>query len=226
MFKNLKVTLQNYRFLILLVLVDLLLLVLHFLFGIDAFIFNLDEEHNIPVIWQGFKIIVLSFYLFVFLRINKSTLNIFTRKLLNILPFLFIFLAIDELAQIHEKLELTLGNFFHIINSFLITIGYRSTPWLVFYIPIFILGFFLSIYFLKIFRKQIQRTDLYMVILVAMCFVGVIIFEYFALVDFTGVRDSKFLFLAGLEEFLEMVGISILLQIAYSKIKGFKLSPK
>ena len=86
-------------FLLFFLLVDFLVLLLHCLFPEKTF-FNLDVESNLPTIYQGMKILLLSFlafYLFL------SSVDKFKNFWL-FFAFVFLFLALDEVGQIHENL--------------------------------------------------------------------------------------------------------------------------
>ncbi len=93
-------------FLLLLLFLDFFVLLLGYVFG-DKAIFNLDIESNLPTIYQGVKIILVSFLTFDIFLFTKNKSKYFWL----FLSVAFLFLGMDEIGQIHENLPTFLNEF-------------------------------------------------------------------------------------------------------------------
>lgn len=216
---------KKYKILLIFLFLDFLFVTLHLLFiNTDILFFNLDEENNLPTIYQGLKIVLSSIYIFIFIRTNQKDFNdkkFF--KLFYLIPLVFLFLALDEVGQLHENLEKNFGSFMFQIIIFLQSIGYRSATWLIVYLPFFILFGFLFLYFLHTFRKKFSKNDILSIFFVITFVLAAILLEYIALIDYTGERNYIFMNKALFEEFFEMISFTIFLSIIYNKVKNFKI---
>ncbi len=150
-------------FILFFLLVDFLVLLLHCLFPEKTF-FNLDVESNLPTIYQGMKILLLSFFAFYLFLSTEGKIKYFW----CFFAFVFLFLALDEVGQIHENLPTFFNELFvqegqrnlqDVVSEF----GYESTTWLPYYIVPFLIFFIVvGIFLVKFIKKNWKRAMLLM----------------------------------------------------------------
>ena len=118
---------------------DVLIVILHIVFGKDNAILNLDGENNLPATYSFLKLVVVGIIAFVIFFTNgNKCLRKWSKSLLWI-PFgsLFIYLGFDELFTIHEK---TIG---YLEPSLLVGLGWFSNHvfyWVPLFLPLIILA--------------------------------------------------------------------------------------
>ena len=178
-------------------------------------VFNLDVESNLPTIYQGMKILLLSFlafYLFL------SSVDKFKNFWL-FFAFVFLFLALDEVGQIHENLPTFFNELFikegqknlqDVVSDF----GYESTTWLPYYIIPFLTFFVVSgIFFVKFIKKNWKRTMLLAIGLIFLI-LGLVI-EYVSTRPTVMFQEGYHVFVF-FEEAFEIFAISFILFFVYT----------
>lgn len=144
----------------LLLLVDLLIITLHLLFGRQQSFFNLDHERNLPATYQSFKLIIFGLYFLL----NSKRAN-FSKKIKSfVLPIsvFFVALGFDELLEIHENIY-RIFEFIpwlspEVVVDVSLEVGYRSSLWIIYYLPIIFLYFFWSGYWFHYFQTKIKNN--------------------------------------------------------------------
>lgn len=164
-------------FLLVFLLLDILILLLHNYFPEKLF-FNLDVESNLPTIYQGLKIFLLSFFSFTLFLFTKGNLKYFW--LFFVMSFFF--LALDEVGQIHENIptywnELFVKDGRSDLQSVVGEFGYESATWLPYYIIPFIGFFIVVVISLMKFLKECRKRAIPLIIGLLFLIVG-IVFEY------------------------------------------------
>jgi hypothetical protein len=82
-----------------------------------SFIFNLDEEHNIPAVYSFFQLLGASLLLAMIARHASNTKDKL-RAYWWLMTLLFFYIAFDELESFHERASLCLHLHFHTIGFF------------------------------------------------------------------------------------------------------------
>jgi len=220
----------DYKFLITLIFFDLVIILLHFAFGYQYRLFNLDVESNLPTVYQGIKLLILSNVLItVFLLFLKSKkIKQLEKVIFGLLTGAFIVLTIDELAQIHENISIFLEEIFpkqiDAYGEFYEdTFGFNSADWLIFYLPAFLIFLGIIAISLKLLARILQKKLIIFLIGLAFTF-SVPILE---LIDTSGRFDQSTVnSLVAVEESFEMFGISLILAALwymYSNIRTRKV---
>ena len=160
---------QKYKRIILLVLlIDVLLILLHLVFGQNYHFFNLDMERNLPAVYSGLKLIFVgSLALFIYLKSGKK---LWPWLLLGIM---LVGGGFDEILEIHE----TVGNYF--ARQGLADLGWYSNQvfyWTLVFLPLIILATVFLIYFIKYFLIQ-NGSVRYFFTIGLICFIFVFILE-------------------------------------------------
>jgi sensor histidine kinase YesM len=226
--KKLKsLNLKNINLIKSLIILDVIILVLHLIFERYA-LFNLDREGNIPTIYQGFKTLSFGFFfLFNLYFIKYDTLeNLLTKKTFFwiFISAFFIFLGIDELAMVHENLPSYLSEFnpeaSQDLEANAINSGYNGATWLLYYLPIFVLIFGFLMFNFRIIKKYLGKISLYY-LLALFCIILVPLVEA---INTSGVSPQAYNIWITVEEFLEMIAISILGWV-YFKLWQKNVSP-
>jgi hypothetical protein len=204
------------------ILIDLILLVLNIAFN-DIPFFNLDNEGNLPTYYQSAKLLLISIgtlsYIILINR-HKLKLNI-QLKLFWIALFLFgIYLSIDEAFQIHEDISLVLKTIDTTLpseyeNLFTLN-GYNSANWLIFYIPVLIIGLLLFLTILKSLFTKFGRK-VYLLIAAAILYITVFVVEYLGMNS--EILADHFNTLIAIEELCEMIGTSLILLFVLKSTK-------
>lgn len=171
--------------------------------------FNFNEESSIPTLYS-FIVLFTSAILLLLISI-KSKGNIVKSYMWLSLAFIFVFLAIDEVLQIHEKLSWAVQN----------RLNTKGIFWFAWVIPYFIgtlTVFLVYARFLMGLEKRIRN----LFILSGVIFVvGAIGFELIEsnIHYTTGKLSLKYYLLASGEEFMEMFGINLFIYALLSHIK-------
>ena len=212
-------------FLLIVLLLDFVILLLGYLYW-EKSLFNLDIESNLPTLYQGLKIILVSFISFDLFFLTKGKNKYFW----FFLSFAFLFLGLDEVGQIHENFPNFLNEFFSrssiqnpydYVNKF----GYQSTTWFPYYIP-FILSFFVivGIFLIRFFKNNWKRALFF--ILGVSFFVLSLYVEYVNTKPHIMFQEGYYTYVFW-EEAFEIFGISFVLYFAYlffrESVEQFKL---
>lgn len=163
-------------------------------------LFHLDEEANFPTFYSSL-LFVISSILLLFIARLKYNLGTNYRYWI-VLSLIFLFLAADEIVQLHEKFSNIIYQKFHIGGIF------RFSWWIVYALLMIIL----SVIYLKFFihlPKRIQKIFL----LAALIFIsGSILLEiigtYIYSID-NYIKTFTFYVISSIEETLEMIGLVI-----------------
>lgn len=210
MIKQAAKLIYNYRqtFKVLLLL-DLIIVLLHLLFGKNYPFFNVDFEQNLPTWYQSLKLLLFAtlFFIFGFSKHIKLRLKSF------ILPLAFFLavLGLDELLQIHENIYRIFEHIDWLQPSKVVDtslrMGYRSSLWLLYYLP-FIAIFILWIgYWFRYFQTR-MKSNVRIIAFSGFCFLLVFLTE---ILSSTGLYwDNTYYFLITLEELGEMLLASTL----------------
>lgn len=163
-------------------------------------LFHLDEEANFPTFYSSLLFIISSMLL---LFIGKLKSDFETNyKYWIVLSFIFLFLATDEIVQLHEKFSNIVYQKFHIGGIF------RFSWWIVYALFIIIL----SVIYLKFFIRLPKRIQKIFLIAALVFISGSIILEivgtYFYSID-NNTKTFTFYVISSIEETLEMVGLVI-----------------
>jgi hypothetical protein len=146
--------------------------------------FDLDEERTVPAYFSG---VLLAACAVLALRLPRAVLSRFAAL---VFAGLLALASLDELAEIHERLERRLG-----------------VDWQVLYIPVFAAGVVVLALFIFGLRRQGLRIEL--VLASAACWVGAQVFEKLQWED-EG-RVPGYTWMMFIEEILEMTGSTFLL---------------
>ena len=197
-----------------LIFLDLLFVILHFYLGGGSELFNLDAERNFPTIYQSFKLVLLASLAFahmVFLYVLRDFKG---KEKLIFFPFWlgFSFLALDEIGSIHENLGNTLsqidGDLIAGIREFFSSIGFRSSEWLLFYLPAIVFAGIYFVYLMKFFYKQKNKFYLFAFSTLLLFLVPIIEYISNPKENYTALQYNIFV---SFEEILEMAGISLMI---------------
>jgi len=189
------------------------------LFGVIP-MFDFDDEQNIPTLFSSFAILLSSILLSVIAYTQKKLGSPYISWL--ILAVIFLFLSIDEISLIHERLAI-------ILRGTLNTSGIFYYAWVIPY-GIALIAF-VALYAKFLFR--LPKNIMYLFILSGTIYVtGVLGFELLGGMESTAHNEAtlKFSILYTLEELFEMVGIAIfiytLLLYMVTEYKFFTLTIK
>lgn len=194
---------------------DILFVILHFAFGQQINYFNIDLEKNLPTLYQGFKLIVVAVAIGGILILNQIIYRGTRHRLLLLIPYWlgFIYLALDELGEIHENF----GGFINQIGGdavtnyreFFASLGFTSAQWLLFFLPLMVAAILYLFSLARYFKKQ-HESKVFIFILAIVCFALVPIIEFWntsnTSYDYSFDARNK---LIALEEYLEMLGASL-----------------
>ena len=138
---------------------DIVLLILHLLLGNQNHFFHLDFEQNLPTYYQSFKLVFFGLIFFIF-GLSKS-IKLEIKGFILPLALFLTFLGLDELLQIHENIYRIFEflNFFHpskIVEASM-KMGYRSSLWILYYLPLIFIFVFWSGYWLRYFQSKMKN---------------------------------------------------------------------
>lgn len=191
---------------------DALVLVFHLLLGSHNHFFHLDSEQNLPTIYQSFKLIIFGVIFFA-LGLKKSIKWDIKGFILPLSLVLF-FLGFDELLQIHENIY-RIFEFFDLFHPSRIVeasmkMGYRSSLWILYYLPFIFIFVFWSGYWLRYFQSN-MRNNAWILILSSMCLFSVLLTE---ILSSTGsFAEITYFWLITVEETAEMLLASTLILV-------------
>lgn len=183
-----------------LIIFDILLVVLHIVWGDKVYVLNLDYERTIPAYYSGLKLMGVGFTAFLIFLLSRAFKE---RALWFLIAFFFFFLALDEVSELHENLGDYLLKIFNDYSFF----QQNSFMWLVFLAPIIILCLALLIYF--IFYLRSEKSFPYLLLALASFFL-VLVFEFWGGLIIKS-QAQLYQVLIILEEFMEKLGASLFL---------------
>lgn len=192
--------------------VDVVVLVLHLLFGTQNHFFHLDFEQNLPTMYQSFKLIIFGVVFFT-LGLKKSV-NWDIKGFILPLSLVLVFLGLDELLQIHENIYriFELFDLFHpskIVEASM-RMGYRSSLWILYYLPFIFIFVFWSGYWLRYFQAK-MKSNAWILILSSLCLFGVLLTEIFSSTG--SFAEPTYFWLVTIEETAEMFLASTLVLV-------------
>lgn len=188
------------------------MLLLHLLLSSQHVFFHLDFEQNLPTIYQSLKLICfgLVFLIFTFWYPVSARLKFFTIPLSLALAFL----GFDELFQIHENIY----KIFELIDwlhpSRIVTasmkMGYRSSLWILYYLPMILIFVFWCGYWLSYFQSKL-RSNFTLMIISSLTLLTVLVAE---VLSSTGqYTEYVYFWMVTVEEVSEMIFGSTLIVI-------------
>ena len=163
-----------------------------------VFFFGLGAEQNVPTLYSSVALLVVAALLFVIARHSKTD-----RAYWWVLCFAFVFLALDETCEIHEKLIKPLQQKLHTSGAF-------HYAWIIPYgIASIVFGLAFLRFLLRLPRKTAWRFVIGGIVFVTgaigMEMVGGILFED------GGTKQWGYWSVQTLEEMLEMTGVLVFL---------------
>lgn len=210
---------KKYKLPLILIGTDILLTLIYISTRGTIKLFNLDTENNIPTVYQTVKLLALSFFLYIFAKENiKEKTSKIVKLALYSFPIAFFFLALDEIGQIHENLKPQLVEILPFINdiySLARSLGYNSADWVLLYSPaILFFGLMSLIFFKTVYKKLSKKRNLVLVTAFAILFSVPFIELYNISRGFAPLENILWL---SIEEFSEMLSISLLLTVFYKE---------
>lgn len=206
----------SFKIIIAVFVIDIVLVAFHFLLGQSILIFNLDYERNIPTFYQGFKLVSVGCV--VFSQIVVDFISGYKNKKIswNMVPlvFLFIFLALDEVGQLHENsqeiVHMISPNLASIYADFFMGMGYKSAPWVIIYFPAFLVFLLYLVFLIRYFYKRRVRSVSYFFLGIA-SFAFVILFEIIGTYEKVFHQPPFYTYIVAIEEYFEMLGATFFL---------------
>lgn len=188
------------------------MLLLHLFFGRQNHFFHLDFEQNLPTVYQSFKLIVFGFLFFIvgFKKQVKQEMKSFILPL----SIFIIALGLDELLQIHENIY-RIFEFFDLFHPSKIVeasvkMGYRSSLWILYYLPLIVIFVFWSGYWLQYFQAKLKDNS-WILIVSSLSLFTILLAE---VLSSTGsFSDNAYFYLVTIEETAEMLLASTLILV-------------
>lgn len=186
---------------VLLILFHIIAQVLRYYFGrtYGFYLFDLDQEANIPTFYASVMLLFCSALLSI-ISIAKKSVNTSDWIYWAGLATIFLFLSLDEMIAIHEKL----GRFVRVLLD---TSGYLYFAWVIPY-SILLVVFLLA--YLKFLINLPQKTRLLFFIAGVIYVSGALGLEILGASEVVnhGYESINYIVLASLEESLEMIGVT------------------
>ncbi len=182
---------------------DMILILLHYLWGGRLGFFNLDREQNLASVYSGFKLMTLGGLSLVLGWLARLvTKGRFISALWVLAGAGFIFIGLDDMMAIHERVGFVLNNWTGLGGFY----G-ESFNWLIYFSPLVALALLIYLRLIQSVWEVSRPNALWMLI-------GTIIFSLSLVSEIVGARlilapvvNTKVYFQAiVIEEFLEMIG--------------------
>lgn len=190
-------------------LVSLITQIIHYLpagsfpFAGDRFrIFNMDEENNIPT-WYSSMILFVSAILFGLIAFWKLQVKDKFRWYWVILALGFATMSMDEVASIHERLVQPIDTALKITYA-------NHFSWLLAGVPLVIV---LGIIFYR-FWAQLETPFKWLFLVAGLTYLGGVLAVEFLdgmIQEVTGGDNMGYAILTNIEEFLEIIGVTLLI---------------
>ena len=186
-------------------------------------LFDFNSERNIPTLYSSLALIIVSTLLLLIASVHKKLNNPYI--LWIILSAIFLFLSIDEMSSIHEKV----GTYTNLLLGTTIdtTSGFFHYAWVIPY-AIFLLVF--VIMYFKLLLSLPKNIMILFLISGTIFVLGAVGFEILGgwQADLNGKKGLLYSLFYTCEELLEMLGIAIfiytLLKYITIEFKSFELS--
>ena len=212
-----------------LLFLDIVLILLHLLTGQSNWWFHLDYEWNLPTYYQSLKLFLVGgVAIFVLLtKITAESKSEAPALIFFPLALALIFLGIDEFLQFHEYIEshswAIAPDLTQQLLSIMSAFGYRSSTWLIYYLPLLLAGFFYGWYLVRYFSHHLDLMKLLLV--GGLCFGLVLMCEYLSSRGLDS--HTEYFVLVTIEEAAEMIGSTLfawlLWQVVHPEIKKRKV---
>lgn len=200
-----------------LLIIDVVIVTLHIFFGQEYSFFHLDIEKNLPTTYQSCKLILFGLlFLTMTVRLKVSTEM---RSFIQPLTVVFLFLGLDELFQIHENIYRIFEFLPWLHPSKIVTVsmqlGYRSSLWILYYLPLIFIFVLWSGYWLRAFQTML-KSNFWIIGLSILSLFVVLLAE---IVSSTGVySEGSYFWLVTFEEMAEMLFVSTLVMVGLKSI--------
>jgi len=175
-------------------------------------LFNLDAEASIPTIYSSFSLLLCSMLLAIIAKSKHDDGNRY-RHHWKILSFIFLYLAIDEGAKIHEiSIDIT--------RRLLNTSGFLHFAWV---IPAIILFSIFALVYLR-FTLSLPNSTRFLFIFAAAIFVGGAVgIEMIGgqFVTLEGKSNLLYAMITTVEEAFEMIGVTIFIYALSKYIQDY-----
>ncbi|MBN2001153.1 hypothetical protein JW935_26660 [candidate division KSB1 bacterium] len=169
--------------------------------------FNLDRENNIPTYFSS----LLLFFVAMLCFCNAKMAPLIHRRYWQGLCYIFIFLSIDEMASLHERLAPP-------VRNLLGTTGIFYYAWIIPGVAVTVL--FVIIFF-KFWKNQDRQTKKLFLFSIVIYIGGAIFLEMAGgwICYHTGRENLTYGVVASIEELLEMAGTILFIYTLLRKIK-------
>ena len=210
---------QHNRVFVFLFILDLLIVLAHIFLGKENHFFHMDFEQNLPTYYQSLKLIGFG-CLFLLMGVSKR-IPLLIKSFVIPLALSLTFWGLDELLQIHENIYriFELFDLFHpskIVEASM-RMGYRSSLWILYYIPVIFIFIFWSGYWLRYLQSK-MKSVVWMLALASFCLFMVLLAE---IVSSTGTySESNYFWLITLEEMAEMFFASLLILVGKNMLQA------
>jgi hypothetical protein len=210
-------TISVYQVFLLLLALDGLMLLLHLLFARYSGFFHVDHEQNLPTMYQSLKLIFFGGY-FLWLNAKRNIVPVM-RNFTIPLSLALIGLGLDELFQIHENIYRVyeLVDWLHPSRVVEVSwhMGYRSSLWILYYLPFMFLFVMWCGYWLRYFQTS-MKSNYWVIVISVISLFGVILAE---IVSSAGrYTEEIYYWLVTVEEVLEMLFASTMILIGLKAI--------
>lgn len=206
------------RFFYLLVAFDLIVLLMHLSFGAENHFFHVDFEQNLPTVYQSLKLIFSGVLFFIVAWHKKIPWNM--KSFLLPLATFLLFLGLDELFQIHENMYRVFEyiDIFHPSKLVEVStkLGYRSSLWILYYLPIIFIFVFWSGYWLRYLQSHMKGMAPILLFSCTCLFVLLLAEVLSSTGTFT---ESTYFWLVSLEESAEMLLATSLFLLGSTMLK-------
>ncbi len=201
--------------------VDVLMVLLHLTLGPHFAFFNVDVEQNLPTVVQSSKLILAGIYfalIALFVKLPQKS-----RRFLLPLGLFSVALGFDELLQIHENIYRVFEyvDWFHpsrIVTASL-SMGYRSSLWLLYYLPAIIIFVFWGGYWVR----SLQETLASQSKIIAICAGSLFLILLTEVLSSTGqFSDQTYFWMVTLEEAAEMAFATALIWLGFAVLESKK----
>lgn len=211
---------SNQKIFLILVGIDFLVVILHLLFGRWNGFFHLDFEQNLPTVYQSTKLILFGLLFFV-LSFNHRIRGEVKSFLLPLSLFLTV-LGLDELLQIHENIYRIFQFFSWLHPSKIVDLsmkmGYRSSLWILYYLPAIFIFVFWSGYWLRYFQSKF-KSNFWIISLSSLSFFTILLAEILSSTGSFG--DGTYFVLVTVEEAAEMLLASTLILVGSKMLNKY-----
>lgn len=208
------------RIFLTLLILDGIILGLHLICSPYNTIFHLDHEFNVPTIYQSLKLILFGIFFFCLSFSQKLSREI--KGFMLPLALSITILGFDEMFQIHENIY-RIFEFFDLFHPSKIVdasmkLGYRSSLWMLYYLPLFFLFIFWIGYWVRFFQSKLV-SNFGVIIISCVSLFSVLLME---ILSSTGTfSDHTYFWMITLEEVGEMLFASTIILVGLKVLHGY-----